>query len=172
MRYSTLLPTLLAIGSTLARPAQPEIANTTTLPTHFGLLTFPHFQALDIFGPMDLLNSLFMYYRNTSIVPQFTVFSKTMDPVTSAMTDGGFGQEIMPAMTFSEYLVSCDHYVDKNKTDWTKNKQKDHGDDDIPSADDKGAIDVLIVPGGGGTRRDMTEEINFVKATYPNGNHE
>ncbi|KAI4657731.1 uncharacterized protein J4E78_006119 [Alternaria triticimaculans] len=151
MRYSILLPALLAIRSTLARPSQPEIANTTTLPTHFGLLTFPHFQALDIFGPMDVLNSLFMYYRNTSIVPRFTVFSKTMDPVTSAMTDGGFGQEIMPAMTFSEYL----------------NKQKDHGDDDIPSAGDKGAIDVLIVPGGGGTRRDMTEEINFVKATYP-----
>ncbi|KAH6870316.1 DJ-1/PfpI family protein [Alternaria rosae] len=142
MRYSTLLPALLAIPSTLARPAQPEIANTTTLPTHFGLLTFPHFQALDIFGPMDLLNSLFMYYRNTSIVPQFTVFSKTMDPVTSAMTPGGFGQEIMPTMTFSDYL-------------------------DGPSLTDKGEIDVLIVPGGGGTRRDMTEEINFVKATYP-----
>ena len=143
MRYSILLPALLAIRSTLARPSQPEIANTTTLPTHFGLLTFPHFQALDIFGPMDVLNSLFMYYRNTSIVPQFTVFSKTMDPVTSAMTAGGFGQEIMPTMTFSGYL-------------------------DGSSPTDKGEIDVLFVPGGGGTRRDMTEEINFVKATYPN----
>ncbi|KAI4933708.1 uncharacterized protein J4E92_003376 [Alternaria infectoria] len=92
---------------------------------------------------MDVLNSLFMYYRNTSIVPQFTVFSKTMDPVTSAMTAGGFGQEIMPTMTFSGYL-------------------------DGSSPTDKGEIDVLFVPGGGGTRRDMTEEINFVKATYPN----
>ena len=116
MQYSTLFPALLAIRSTLARPSQPDIANTTTLPTHFGLLTFPHFQALDIFGPMDVLNSLFMYYRNTSIVPQFTVFSKTMDPVTSAMTDGGFGQELLPTMTFSDYLVSYDGRVEVNAT--------------------------------------------------------
>jgi hypothetical protein len=37
----------------------------------------------------------------------------------------------------------------------------------LPPATDKGDIDVLIVPGGGGTRRNMTEEINFVKQTYP-----
>jgi len=168
MRYSTLFPALLAIRSTLARPSQPDIANTTTLPTHFGLLTFPHFQALDIFGPMDVLNSLFMYYRNTSIVPQFTVFSKTMDPVTSAMTDGGFGQELLPTMTFSDYLVSYDGRMEVNTTNWKKNKQNENGGGDMPSTTDKGAIDVLFVPGGGGTRRDMTEEINFVKATYPN----
>ncbi|KAI4911048.1 hypothetical protein J4E90_007305 [Alternaria incomplexa] len=117
---------------------------------------------------MDVLNSLFMYYRNTSIVPQFTVFSKTMDPVTSAMTDGGFGQKLLPTMTFSDYLVSYDGRVQVNTTNWKKNKQNENGGGDMPSTTDKGAIDVLFVPGGGGTRRDMTEEINFVKATYPN----
>jgi putative intracellular protease/amidase len=159
MRYSFLLPALAALHSTLARPTQPEISNTTTLPTHFGLVVFPHYQALDIFGPMDLLNTLFMAYRNSTVVPQFSVLSKTMDPVTSAMTAGGFGQEIMPTTTFSDYLVSCDDHMDVNTTNRRKNKR---------NGDDIGDIDVLIVPGGGGTRKNMTEEINFVKATYPN----
>jgi putative intracellular protease/amidase len=159
MRYSSLLPALAALHSTLARPTQPEISNTTTLPTHFGLVVFPHYQALDIFGPMDLLNTLFMAYRNSTVVPQFSVLSKTMDPVTSAMTAGGFGQEIMPTTTFSDYLVSCDDHMDLNTTDLRKKKRSD---------DDISDIDVLIVPGGGGTRRNLTEEINFIKATYPN----
>jgi hypothetical protein len=166
MRYSTLLPALVAFRSTLARPTQPEITNTTTLPTHFGLVVFPHYQALDIFGPMDLLNSLFMYYRNSTIVPQFSVLSKTMDPVTSAMTTGGFGQEIVPTTTFSDYLASREQGAD-NQTVVAKNKRQGHSDMTMPPATDKGDIDVLIVPGGGGTRRNMTEEINFVKQTYP-----
>jgi hypothetical protein len=163
MRYSTLLPALVAFPSTLARPTQPPITNTTTLPTHYGLVVFPHYQALDIFGPMDLLNTLFMFYRNSTIVPQFSVLSKTMDPVTSAMMPGGFGQEIMPTTTFSKYLASYNDHVDTNTT---AVKKKPHGGH-MPPTTDKGDIDVLIVPGGGGTRANMTQEINFIKATYP-----
>jgi hypothetical protein len=170
MQYYTLLLALAAFGSTFARPTQPQITNTTTLPTHFGLVVFPHYQALDIFGPMDLLNTLFMYYQNSTLVPQFSVLSKTMDPVTSAMMTGGFGQEIMPTTTFSDYLASRGQGV-ANHTVVAKNKRQGHGDMHMPPATDKGDIDVLIVPGGGGTRRNMTEEINFVKQTYPKVQH-
>jgi hypothetical protein len=166
MRYSILLPALAAFGSTFARPKQPEFTNTTILPTHFGLVVFPHYQALDIFGPMDLLNTLFMYYQNSTIVPKFSVLSKTMDPVTSAMMTGGFGQEIMPTTTFSDYLASREQSAD-NHMAVVKSKRQSHDGMHLPPATDKGDIDVLIVPGGGGTRRNMTEEINFVKQTYP-----
>ncbi|KAF7676239.1 hypothetical protein GT037_005744 [Alternaria burnsii] len=166
MRYSTLLPALVAFGSTFARPKQPEFTNTTTLPTHFGLVVFPHYQALDIFGPMDLLNTLFMYYQNSTIVPKFSVLSKTMDPVTSAMMTGGFGQEIVPTTTFSDYLASREQSAD-NHMAVVKSKRQSHDGMHLPPTTDKGDIDVLIVPGGGGTRRNMTEEIDFVKQTYP-----
>jgi putative intracellular protease/amidase len=169
MRYSTPITALVAFGSTLARPTQPEITNTTTLPTHYGLLVFPHYQALDIFGPMDVLNTLFMQYRNTTTVPQFSILSKTMDPVTSAMMTGGFGQEIMPTTTFSDYLASHGQGAG-NHTTVAKNKRQGHGEMHMAPATDKGDIDVLIVPGGGGTRRNMTEEIDFIKQTYPKVN--
>lgn len=153
---STFLPTALTV------PAQPPITNTSALPTHYGLLIFPHYQSLDIFGPMDLLNSLFMIYSNKTAAPHLSVLSRTMDPVTSAMVTGGFGQEIMPTTTFSEYLGSRGGNA-------TMLKRQGHGGMDMgaPNAANKGDIDVLIVPGGGGTRRNMSEEISFVKQTYP-----
>src|SRR4051812_45969196 len=106
MRYTTLFAALLAIRPSLSAPSKPSIINTTTLPTHYGLLLFPHFQALDVFGPMDLLNSLFMDYSNATQTPHLSVLSKTMAPVTTAMTAGGFGEEIVPTTTFAEYLAS------------------------------------------------------------------
>ncbi|KAF7570770.1 hypothetical protein PtrM4_107720 [Pyrenophora tritici-repentis] len=148
MRYSSLFPTLLAFQPSLCAPSQPPITNTSTLPTHYGLLIFPHYQALDIFGPMDLLNSLFMLYSNMTQTPHLSVLSKTMAPVTSAMMTGGFGQEIVPTTTFADYLTG---------------REKDQEGDSTS----KGDIDVLVVPGGGGTRRDMSAEIDFVKLTYP-----
>ncbi|CAA9960050.1 DJ-1/PfpI family protein [Pyrenophora teres f. maculata] len=148
MRYSSLLPALLAFQPCLSAPSKPPITNTSILPTHYGLLIFPHYQALDIFSPMDLLNSLFMFYSNNTQTPHLSVLSKTMAPVTSAMMTGGFGQEILPTTTFADYLAG-------------------HGKGKDGDSTSKGDIDVLVVPGGGGTRRDMSAEIDFVKLTYP-----
>ena len=157
MRYPNLLPLLAALPSAISAPVQPDFSNTTTLPVHFGLMVFDHFQALDVFGPMDVLNSLFMLYSNNT-TPHFSVLSKNMSSVPTSMMKGGFGQEIVPTTTFKEYLA--EH---KNA------KAKRHGDDHrLPFLATKPDIDVLIVPGGGGTRRNMTEEINFVKTLYPN----
>lgn len=63
---------------------------------------------------------------------------------------GGFGQEIVPTTTFAEYLAG-------RKTEGVQSE----------NATNKGEIDVLVVPGGGGTRRDMSAEIDFVKLAYP-----
>lgn len=138
------------ISPCLSIPVQPPITNTSALPLHYGLVIFPHFQALDIFGPMDLVNSLFMTYRNKTAEPHLSILSRTMDPVSSAMMPGGFGEAILPTTTFNQYLSA---HASANDT--------------ASSADGKPDIDVLIVPGGGGTRNDMSEEIAFIASTFP-----
>jgi putative intracellular protease/amidase len=163
MRASTLLPLLAALPCAITVPSQPDWTNTTTLPVHYGLVVFDHFQALDVFGPMDILNSLFMLYSNNS-TPHLSILSKTLEPVTTAMIKGGFGQEIVPTTTFKEYLAGrrCEDEGEKEEYqdhDGVAKKKRDSGQ--IPD------IDVLIIPGGGGTRRNVTEEIAFVKALYP-----
>lgn len=107
---------------------------------------------------MDLLNSLFMIYSNQTTSPALSVLSRTMDPVTSAMMPRAFGQEILPTTTFKQYL--CEHALANHTTDGACSTSN-------TSTGNKAPIDVLVVPGGGGTRRDVSEEIDFIAATFP-----
>lgn len=72
-------------------------------PVNFGVVVFPAFQALDVFGPLDALNLLARSYdMNLYIVAQ------TLDPVSTkvivdkevATTTSDFGQSIVPTHTF------------------------------------------------------------------------
>lgn len=191
MRSSSLIPLIASIPAAFTAPVQPLFRNTTTLPTHFGLLVFPHFQALDVFGPMDVLNTLSMLYGNSTTM-YLSIFSKTLDPVSTAMrgmhAKGDFGQAIVPTITFKDYLSrrnaviedEKDHEKTQNEDDDCKDgigghavaKTKRQGHGHMPSGNDteiadRGDIEVLFVPGGGGTRQNMTEEIAFVKELYP-----
>ncbi|KAH9875288.1 hypothetical protein J1614_004779 [Plenodomus biglobosus] len=147
MRTSTLFSVLAATSATLAQPVRPPFPNITNTPTHFGLLVFPGFQALDVFGPMDVLNTVDMYYNNDTTM-YLSVFAKTLAPVTTARqnlqgTVGTFGESIMPTRTMSDFLASG-------------------GRDD-----EKGDLEVLLVPGGFGAFVNTTEEINFIRAVFP-----
>ncbi|KAH7392646.1 DJ-1/PfpI family protein [Pyrenochaeta sp. MPI-SDFR-AT-0127] len=178
MRATQLLPVLAAVmPSSLAAPTRPDFTNTTTLPTHFGLLVFPHFQALDVFGPMDVLNTLSMLYGDSTTM-YLSILSKTLEPVSTAMKGmhgkGDFGESIVPTTTFKNYLARGEKHDDDDKEcedgagGHAVAKRQHH----MPAPNgttetDKGDIEVLIVPGGGGTRQNMTEEIAFVKELYP-----
>jgi transcriptional regulator GlxA family with amidase domain len=143
MRSSGLALLAAALPFTLGVPSQPPISNTTKLPTHFGALIFPGFQALDLYGPIDLLNSVALLYGNQTTM-KLTVLAETMEPVTNANTPGGFGESTMPTMTYADYLAK--------------------GNTSSGLSD----IEVLIVPGGGGARKDRTvAEIAFIKELYP-----
>jgi transcriptional regulator GlxA family with amidase domain len=174
MRFSRVAPLLVALPPALASPSQPPFANTTTLPTHFGLLVFPHFQALDVFGPIDVLNSLSMLYKNSTTM-YLSILSKTMAPVTTGMQGTHFEQRIVPTATFDQYLAkdtAKESHTGTGKHAVARRAMRlgarqDHGPVDSVPAADLGDIEVLIVPGGGGTRSNMTEEIAFVKAMYP-----
>ncbi|KAF2741186.1 class I glutamine amidotransferase-like protein, partial [Polyplosphaeria fusca] len=151
-----VIPSLLSIlPLILAVPVQPPFDNTTTLPINFAVLVFPGFQSLDVFGPLDVLNSLSLLYKPfNNVEMHVSVLSSTMDPVSTVtspsarmnMSHGNFGESIMPTTTMKQVLAK---YNDKENTD------------------KGGEIDVLIVPGGMGTRDDRTEEIEFVKTVYP-----
>ncbi|KAF2969045.1 hypothetical protein GQX73_g4581 [Xylaria multiplex] len=68
-------------------------------PTKFGVVLFPGFQALDVFGPLDALNNL------SRMIPlEFTVLAATLDPVnTKVPSPGRIGQSVVPTHTFDNY---------------------------------------------------------------------
>lgn len=126
---------LLLIGE----PFQLDIrmaasSSTSTPPKKFGVVLFPGFQALDVFGPLDILNLLSKY------TPQLELYilSRTLDPVPTKAYVKGFemSQSVVPTHTF------------------------DNAPDDI---------EVLLVPGGFGTRQpDLVESaVDFVKSAFP-----
>jgi putative intracellular protease/amidase len=174
MRHTSILPLLAALPPTLGSPSQPSFANTTTLPTHFGLLVFDHFQALDVFGPMDVFNNLAMLYRNSTTM-YLSILSKTMEPATTGMgmMAGSMEQRILPTTTFDEYLTgsekdnakpeACDDTSGSHKRAVRLGTRQHYS---MPPTD-PGEIEVLIVPGGGGTRNNMSSEIAFVRTLYP-----
>lgn len=154
----------------------------------------PHFQALDVFGPLDVLNTLSMLYGNQTTMT-LTMLSRTMDPVGTTIKGmhgkGNFGEEVLPTNTFANILgkkKSCPAKLseghgqvstqssDKDGNDgWGNDYARRHEGHEpiaphtppmnhtVPTKD----IEVLLVPGGGGTRQNMTEEIAFVKEIYP-----
>lgn len=190
MRVSTLMPLIAVLPSALAAPQQPPFTNTTELPTHFAMLLLPHFQALDVFGPLDVLNTLSMLYGNQTAMT-LTMLSKTLDPVGTTIKGmhgtGNFGEEVLPTNTFANILgknMSCrarpskghGHASTHSYGDGWGNGYARRHDGHKPTTPHSSPtnhtkptkdIEVLLVPGGGGTRQNMTEEIAFVQEIYP-----
>lgn len=136
----SLLPSTLAVEhphqDLLQSPAwdfpKKAICRTDT-PTSYGYILFPGFQAIDVFGPLDALNTLSWSHNIT-----LSLIAKTLDPVSTQWRAptivSTFGESILPTTTFAT----------------------------APP------LDVLIVPGGLGTRApDLDQEIAFIKASYP-----
>ncbi|KIK57015.1 hypothetical protein GYMLUDRAFT_229682 [Collybiopsis luxurians FD-317 M1] len=77
--------------------------NKEDIPKNFGLLVFPTFQALDAFGPMDILNMLSRDFPlNLSIIAQ------TLEPVSTKHRDpslnplrSNFGESVVPTHHFN-----------------------------------------------------------------------
>ncbi|KAJ7150059.1 class I glutamine amidotransferase-like protein [Mycena crocata] len=127
---------IVLILTALASQAAMAQVTTSALPVSYGVVLFPAFQALDVFGPLDALNLLSgKFPLNLSLI------AASLDPVstkprTAAMNpkNSNFSESVVPTHTFA----------------------------DAPP------LDVLIVPGGLGTRADdLNETIAFVREAYP-----
>ncbi|PGG96440.1 hypothetical protein AJ79_09592 [Helicocarpus griseus UAMH5409] len=107
-------------------------------PKHYAALIFPGFQALDLFGPLDILNLL---GKGREI--KLSLIGPTMDPVS---TDD-------PEPNSNKFNSTSYQSVVPTHTYETAPKD----------------IEVLLLPGGAGTRHDETVEpvIKFVADIYP-----
>ncbi|KAH7396912.1 DJ-1/PfpI family protein [Phaeosphaeria sp. MPI-PUGE-AT-0046c] len=136
-------PIYMSLLSTLpvafSSPSKPPITNTTSLPIHFGVLLYPGFQVLDAFGAIDVLNTLSNAFELYENM-HFDVIGETKAPISTLPRSGSnstFGQQFVVTTTYNEVLNS-----------------------QIP-------LDVLIIPGGIGTRAATPAAAPFIKAVYP-----
>ncbi|KAI6083763.1 class I glutamine amidotransferase-like protein [Hypoxylon rubiginosum] len=111
-----------------------EKSGSPSPPTRFAVALFPGFQALDVFGPLDILNLL---SKKTPL--SLRILAATLDPVSTRTDTTGH--------TTSQAVVPTHAFAD--------------GVDDV---------EVLLVPGGFGTRspENIRETVEFVRAAYPN----
>ena len=128
----SLMSSTVAVTLELPQSARPE----GSVPLAYGVVVYSGFQALDIFGPLDALNSLSLAYPLS-----LSVIAQTLDPVSTKPPGAlgnprsDFGQSITPTHTFSTAPL----------------------------------IDVLIVPGGIGTRdpANVQEVVKYIAKAYP-----
>lgn len=117
---------------------------------HYAMVLFPGFEALDVFGPLEVLNVL-----SEQIHLQLTLLSSSIAPVSTRSPDPAAhrtgsicSQEIVPTRTFNDFIHTM-------------------GADRSPEI--KSSIDVLLVPGGAGTRFPpiIDPVIEFVQKVSP-----
>ncbi|KAK2761643.1 hypothetical protein FQN54_001471 [Arachnomyces sp. PD_36] len=109
-------------------------------PQNYAIVIFPGFQALDAFGPIDALNCL---SRRTKI--NFSIIARTLDPVPTGS----------PSPADNPFNSNCSQSIVPT-----------HTFDSLPY---DGKIDVLLVPGGMGTRHEesILPVIDFLGKIYP-----
>ena len=125
-------------------------------PVHYGILLFPGFQALDVFGPLDVFNSLAMLYDYPMRLTNLAAYPGSV-PTHHPSTSNLIPAKAHPLSRFSENIV----------VDRTLEEQLNIQKLACNGERSEQAIDVLIVPGGVGVRGDVTHEIEFVKNMYP-----
>ena len=125
-------------------------------PVHYGILLFPGFQALDVFGPLDVFNSLAMLYDFPMRLTNLAATSGSI-PTHHPSTTSLIPAKSHPLSRFSENIV----------IDRTLKEQLAIQESTPEGERSEEAIDVLIVPGGVGVRGDVAEEIEFVTKMYP-----
>ncbi|KAJ3824592.1 class I glutamine amidotransferase-like protein [Lentinula raphanica] len=84
--------------------AQQRNTEREGLPVNFGLLIFPTFQALDAFGPIDIL-----YLLSLDFPMNLSIIARTLEPVSTRSLDpslnplkSNFGQSVVPTHTFTD----------------------------------------------------------------------
>lgn len=151
----TSTPSISATSSTNST-GYPLFETKGNRPVHYGVLLFPGFQALDVFGPLDVFNSLAMLYNYPMRLTSLAAASGSV-PTHHPSTCTLIPAVAHPLSNFSESLV----------VNRTLEEQLNIQESIQNSERSEEAIDVLIVPGGVGVRGDVTQEIDFVKRMYP-----
>ncbi|KAJ1325682.1 cyclohexyl-isocyanide hydratase [Microdochium nivale] len=88
-------------GRMLMEPPTVRTVTNASIPVRFGMILFPAFTPLDVFGPLDMLNSLSL----TQHMELFLI-AKTLDPVSTRLknhqqANSSFSQSVVPTHTFA-----------------------------------------------------------------------
>lgn len=99
-----LLPWLLAL--TLPTMAEPE--QNSTLPSRFGILVYPGFQTLDVYGPLDAL-----FFLSLARPLDLAVISYSLDPVSTAVRNqtaagSAWSTSVIPTHTYANPPADLD----------------------------------------------------------------
>jgi putative intracellular protease/amidase len=92
---------LLLAAASLIKAQNGTAKSNSSVPMRFGMIVFPAFTPLDVFGPLDIFNGFSLtQHMNLSII------AKTLDPVTTALRNhnvakSNFSQSILPTHTFA-----------------------------------------------------------------------
>ncbi|KAJ0160602.1 Isonitrile hydratase [Colletotrichum tanaceti] len=124
----------------------------TRKPVNFGVVVFPAFQALDVFGPLDALNLLSRSYN----MNLYTI-ADTLEPVSTKLSSGTGTNTDTGTETGQPAIV-------------TAAAASDFGQRIVPTHTFQTAppLDVLIVPGGQGTRyAGIATAVDFVRERFP-----
>ncbi|KAF8152583.1 DJ-1/PfpI family protein [Crassisporium funariophilum] len=80
----------------------PSAQSENAVPLRYGVIVYPGYQALDIFGPLDVLNTLSLAYPlQLSIIAETLVPVSTKPPVPFSNPRSDFSQSINPTHTFA-----------------------------------------------------------------------
>ncbi|KAL7351534.1 DJ-1/PfpI family protein [Histoplasma ohiense] len=113
------------------------MAANESAPVHYAMLLYPGFQALDAFGPLDILNIVALEKEI-----KLSLIGPTMDPVS---TKSPIPNTYSTSSTSYQSVVPTHTY-------------------DAPPED----IDVIIVPGGVGSRHETIKPtVQFLAERYP-----
>lgn len=105
---------------------------TANVPLHFALLLFPSFQALDVFGPFDALNTIKRRYPSLPL--RLSILHTTLAPVSTFPTLHHDSNDNDPTFAPFEQKICPTH---------TYTSPPSH------------PIDILFIPGGIGTRSNV-----------------
>ncbi|KXN91102.1 hypothetical protein AN958_02877, partial [Leucoagaricus sp. SymC.cos] len=112
-------------------------------PTHFALLLFPSFQALDVFGPLDALNTIKRQYPSLPL--RLSILSSSLSPVST-----------FPSPSPSSDNAQNDN--NNNSANFIPFEQKISPTHTYTSPPLE-PIHVLFIPGGLGTRLGQANEL-------------
>jgi putative intracellular protease/amidase len=156
--HSTTMFSLLAAAlplTAIAQDVRPKLQNPKAVPMHYGILVAPSVTPIDLFGPLDVFTAIAMYYINETGPMQLSILTATDKPATTTPPTKGldFGFKLYSTVT-------VDNYLELAATNFSSPAANGTGGPTSP-------IDVLLVPGGGGTRGPVDPEVAFVKSIYP-----
>ena len=160
MRATFYTSLLAALPTAVLAQDKPPLANTSEIPLHYGILLHPSVTPIDMYGPLDVFSGVSMtYFNETGKNMRLSILSVNSTPSTTTPPLEGlsFGMPIPVTVTFDEYLKAA-------ASGFSSNSSCQNGNHLTP-------LDVLLVPGGGGTRKDVSHEVDFVKTVYPSLKH-